>query len=71
MYSSGVDEIKNVNQSLIPVYFNFAFGRGLKYYAVRTQKMHTVNFTSRISTPPEPVFKNFGQQMPGPDSSIG
>ena len=25
----------------------------------------------KISTPPEPVFKNMGQQMSGPDSSIG
>ena len=30
-----------------------------------------VNFTSKISIPPEPVFKNMGQQMSGPDSSIG
>ena len=30
-----------------------------------------VNFTSKISIPPEPVLKNMGQQMSGPDSSIG
>ena len=30
-----------------------------------------VNFTTKISMPPEPVFKNMGQQMSGPDSSIG
>ena len=29
------------------------------------------NFTPKISIPPEPVFKNMGQQMSGPVSSIG
>ena len=37
----------------------------------RTVNISNVNFTSRISTLPEPVFKNMGQQMSGPDSSIG
>ena len=35
-----------------------------------TVNISNVNFTSKISTPPEPVFKNMGQQMSGPDSSI-
>ena len=30
-----------------------------------------LTLVKKISTPPEPVFKNMGQQMPGPDSSIG
>ena len=30
-----------------------------------------VNFTSKISIPPEPVFWNMGQQMSVPDSSNG
>ena len=29
------------------------------------------DFTSKISITPEPVFKNMGQQMSGPDSSNG
>ena len=37
----------------------------------RTVKISNVNFTSKISIPPEPVLKNTGQQMSGPDSSIG
>ena len=37
----------------------------------RTVNISNVNFTSKISIPPEPVFKNMGQQMSGPDSSNG
>ena len=37
----------------------------------RTVNISNVNFTSKISIPPEPVFNNMGQQMSGPDSSIG
>ena len=37
----------------------------------RTVNISNVSFTSKISIPPEPVFKNMGQQMSGPDSSIG
>ena len=33
-----------------------------------TVNISNVNFTSKISTPPEPVFNNMGQQMSGPDS---
>ena len=35
-----------------------------------TVKISNVNFTSNISTPPEPVFKNMRQQIFGRDSSI-
>ena len=37
----------------------------------RTVNISNVNFTSKISIPPEPVFQNMGQQMSGPDSSNG
>ena len=36
----------------------------------RAVNISNVDFTSQISTMPEPVFKNMGQQMSGPDSSI-
>ena len=36
----------------------------------RTVNISNVSFTSKISIPPEPVLKNMGQQMSGPDSSI-
>ena len=35
----------------------------------RTINISNVNFTSKISIPPEPLFKNMGQQMYDPDSS--
>ena len=35
----------------------------------RTINISNVNFTSKISIPPEPLLKNMGQQMYGPDSS--
>ena len=34
----------------------------------RAVNISNVNFTSKISIPPEPVLKNMGQQMSGPDS---
>ena len=37
----------------------------------RTVNISNVNFTSKISIPPEPVFKHMGQEMSGPDSSNG
>ena len=37
----------------------------------RTVNISNDNFSSKISIPPEPVFKNMGQQMSGPDCSIG
>ena len=37
----------------------------------RTVKISHVKFYSKISIPPEPVFKNMGQQMSSPDSSNG
>ena len=37
----------------------------------RTVNISNVNFTSKISIPPEPVFKNMGQQMSGLDISNG
>ena len=38
---------------------------------LHTVNIPNVNFTLKISIPPEPVFKNMGQQMSGPDSSNG
>ena len=38
---------------------------------LRTVNLSNVNFTTKISIPPEPVFKNTGMQMSGPDSSSG
>ena len=35
-----------------------------------TVNISNVNFISKISIPPEPVFNNMGQQISGPDSSI-
>ena len=35
----------------------------------RTINISNVNFFSKISTPPAPVFKNMGQQISGPGSS--
>ena len=45
----------------------------LKHFKVFpcTVNISNVNFTSKISIPPGPVFKNMGQQMSGPDSSNG
>ena len=37
----------------------------------RTVNISNVNFTTKISIQPEPVFKNMGQQMSGPASSSG
>ena len=37
----------------------------------RTVNISNVNFISKISIPPGPVLKNMGQQMSGPDCSIG
>ena len=34
-----------------------------------TVSISNVNFTPKISIPPEPVFQNMGQQMAGPNSS--
>ena len=36
-----------------------------------TFSISNVNFTSKISVPPESVFRNMGQQISGPDSSNG
>ena len=48
-----------------------SIGPTLSFPGVFTFNISNVNFTSKISAPPEPVFNNMGQQMSDPLTGLG
>ena len=67
-----MNNVCNIQLQLVPyTYKNTRWCVKNECCCPRTVNISNVNFTSKISIPPEPVFINMGQQMSGPDSSRG